>query len=77
MQLPNQRLRKLDKLSHDACSPDKLTHNAMQNTLNQKGLQSPKCSDKLSCIKQDTQDKLSCIKQNTYNCYVRQYSLIG
>ena len=53
VQLPNQRPGKPDKLSQNACNPDKLSHNAMQNTLNKKGLQSPKGSDKLSCIKQE------------------------
>ena len=63
MQLPNQRSGKPDKLSQNACNTDKLYHNAMQNTLNKKGLQSPKLSDKLSCIKhQGPEDKQSYIK---------------
>ena len=34
--LPNQRLGKPDKLSHDAHKPDKLSQGAMQNTLDKR-----------------------------------------
>ena len=37
--LPNQRLRKPDRLSCDAHKPDKLSQGEMQNTLDKKGLQ--------------------------------------
>ena len=50
--LPNRRLGKLDKLSHNAHNPDRLSQGAMQNTQNKRGYKSPKSSDKLSCIKQ-------------------------
>ena len=54
--LPNRRLGKLDKLSHNAHNLDRLSQGAMQNTLNKKGLQKPKkCSDKQSSIKESTQ----------------------
>ena len=50
--LLNQRLGKLDKLSHNSHNPDRLSKGAMQNTLNKRGCKSPKSSDKQSCIKQ-------------------------
>ena len=40
--LPNQRLRKSDKLSHDAHNPDKQSQDAMQNTLDKRGYKTPK-----------------------------------
>ena len=40
--LPNRRLGKLDKLSHNAHNPDRPSQVAMQNTLNKKGLQKAK-----------------------------------
>ena len=61
MQLPNQRPRKPDKLSQNACIPDKLSHNARQNTLNKKGLQSPKSLDKQSSNKENAWGQLSYI----------------
>ena len=54
VQLPNQRLGMLDKLSHNAHNPDRLSQGAMQNTLDKKGLQSPKSLDKESFIKKRT-----------------------
>ena len=52
--LSNGRLGKLDKLPHNAHNPDRLSQGAMQNTLNKKGLQKPKSSDKQSSIKEST-----------------------
>ena len=46
VQMPNQRCGMLDKLPHNAHKPDKLSQGAMQNTLDKKGLQSPKSVDK-------------------------------
>ena len=40
--LPNQRHGMLDKLSHSAHNPDRLSQGTVQNTLNKKGLQKPK-----------------------------------
>ena len=44
--LPNQRHGTLDKLSHNAHKPDKLSQGAMQNTLDKKGLQIPKLAER-------------------------------
>ena len=52
--LPNRRLGKLDKLLHNGHNPDRLSWGAMQNTLNKRGHNRPKSSDKLACIKQST-----------------------
>ena len=41
VRLPNQRLGKLDKLSHNAHNPDRLSQGAMQNNLNKRGCKSP------------------------------------
>ena len=38
--LPIQRLRKPNRLSHNAHNPDKLSHNTMWNTLNKRGCKS-------------------------------------
>ena len=35
--LPNRRFGKLDKLSHNAHNPDRLSQSTMQNTLNKRG----------------------------------------
>ena len=40
--LPNKRLGKLDKLSHNTHNPDRLSQGTMQNTLNKRGCRSPK-----------------------------------
>ena len=52
--LPNQRLGKLDKLSHNAHNPDRLSQGAMQNTLNKRGCKSPNPLDMQSSIKEST-----------------------
>ena len=52
--LSNQSLWKLDKLSHNAHNPDRLSQGAMQNTLNKRGCKSPKSLDKQSSIKENT-----------------------
>ena len=39
--LSNQRLGMLDKLSHNPHQPDRLSQDAMQNTLNKRGCKSP------------------------------------
>ena len=54
VQLSNQRLGKLDKLSHNAHNPNRLSQDAMQNTINKRGCKSPKSSDKQSAIKENT-----------------------
>ena len=36
--LPKQRLGKLDKLSHNAHNPDRLSQGVMQNSIDKKGL---------------------------------------
>ena len=44
--LPNLRLGKLDKLSHNGHKPDRLSQGAMQNTLNKRGAaEAPKRSE--------------------------------
>ena len=39
--LPTQRLGKLDKLSHNAHNPDRLSWDAIQNTFHKRGCKSP------------------------------------
>ena len=39
--LPNQRLGKLNKLSHSAHNPDRLSQGAMQNSLNKRNCKGP------------------------------------
>ena len=41
VQMPNQWPGKPDKLCQNACNPDKLSPNAIQNTLNKKGTAKP------------------------------------
>ena len=57
--LPNKRLGKLDKLSHNAHNPDRLSQGAMQNTLNKKGLQSPNCWTSRGPLRRVPRDRLS------------------
>ena len=52
--LPNQRLGKLDKLSHNAHNPDNLSQGAMWKHPRLKGQQKPKSRDKQSSIKERT-----------------------
>ena len=55
--LPNRRLGKLDKLSHNAHNPDRLSQGAMQNTLNTRGSRNPKGQTSRAPSRRVTGDK--------------------
>ena len=61
---PNRRLGKLYKLSHNAHNLDRLSQGAMQNTLNKKGLQKPKRSDKQSSIQESNKGQVEFLRIN-------------
>ena len=63
--LPNQRHGMLDKLSHNAHKPDKLSQGAIHNTLNKRGCKSPNPQTSRAPSRKVSGDKLSCIKQRT------------
>ena len=62
--LPNKRLGKLDKLSHNAHNPDRLSQGAMGNTLNKRDCRSPKGLDKQSSIKENTWGQAGLLRIN-------------
>ena len=63
--LPNQRLRKLDKLSHNAHHPDRLSQGGMQNTLNKRGCKSPTLQTNRATLSREQQDELQRHHQKT------------
>ena len=59
MQLPNRRLGKLEKLSHNVHNLDRLSKSAMQNTLNKRGCKSPNLQTSRAPLKRVPRDRLS------------------
>ena len=65
MQSPNQGIGKLDKLSHNSHSPDRLSKNAIQIYLDKRGCKSPNPWTSRTLLRRTHQDKLNSIKQRT------------
>ena len=63
--LPSQRLGELDKLSHNAHNPNRLSQGAMQSTLNIRGCKRTNPWTSRAPLRRVSRDKLSCIKQIT------------
>ena len=53
--LPNQRLAKLDKLSHSAHNPEKLSKGVMRNTLDKWGCKSPNPQTSTAALSREQQ----------------------
>ena len=62
--LPNRRLGKLDKLSHNAHKPDRLCQGAMQNTLNKGATGSPKEGTSRAPLRRVPGDKQNSLRIN-------------
>ena len=54
-----RRLGKLDKLSHNAHNPDRLSQGAMLNTLNKRGCKSPNLQTSTAPLRRVPRDRLS------------------
>ena len=68
MHPPNQRFGKLDKLSHNACDPDRLSQGAMRSTLNKRGFKGPNPWTSRTLLRRVPKDRWSCKDTSRHHC---------